>query len=100
MVKYELLDWVDINKLDLNDLKIYNPNGIYLYDDRLLSCNTTDKALEHLTKYPNKIEWELLSSNYNNKAFELLLENPNEIDWCMLSINTNDKAIELLLENS
>jgi hypothetical protein len=33
MVEYELLDWVDINKLDLDDLKIYNPNGIYLYDD-------------------------------------------------------------------
>jgi arsenate reductase-like glutaredoxin family protein len=99
MVKYELLDWVDINKLDLNDLKIYNPNGIYLYDDGLLSCNTTDKALEHLTKYQDKIEWEFLSSNYNNKALELLIKNPDKIDWYIFSGNCNDNAVEFLLKN-
>ena len=76
MIEYELLDWIDINKLDLDDLKIYNPNGIYLYDDIydncLLSCNTTDKALEHLTKQPEKIEWELLSSNDKKKLTKLI----------------------------
>jgi|688.fasta_scaffold00514_21 hypothetical protein len=93
MVEYELLDLgVDINKLHIIQIKF-----IYMFDNELLSCNTTDKSLDYLTKHPEEIEWELLSSNENKKAIELLIKNPDKIDWYILS--NNNKAIELLIKN-
>ena len=47
-----------------------------LYDYGLVNCNTTDKKLEHLIKYQDKIDWCMLSINTNNKTIELLLKNP------------------------
>ena len=60
-VKYELKDWIDINKI----------NWTYLSD------NPNDKALELLLKPENldKIHWDNLSLNPNDKAIELLKEN-------------------------
>jgi hypothetical protein len=62
---------------------------IYMFDNELLSCNTTDKSLDYLTKHPEEIEWELLSSNEN--------KNPDKINWDILS--NNNKAIELLTKH-
>jgi len=45
ILKYELLDWIDINKLNWD----------------LLSANP--KAIELLSKNQDKIKWHLLSSN-------------------------------------
>jgi hypothetical protein len=85
MVEYELLDLgVDINKLHIIQIKF-----IYMFDNELLSCNTTDKSLDYLTKHPEEIEWELLSSNEN--------KNPDKINWDILS--NNNKAIELLTKH-
>jgi hypothetical protein len=76
--------WVDINKLHIIQMEF-----IYMFDNELLSCNTTDKSLDYLTKHPEEIEWELLSSNEN--------KNPDKIDWDVLS--NNKKAIELLTKH-
>ena len=79
MVEYELLDLgVDINKLHIIQMEF-----IYMFNNELLNCNTTDKSLDYLTKHPEEIEWELLSSNEN--------KNPDKIDWDVLS--NNKKAI-------
>ena len=76
-VKYELLDWIDIDKLNW-DLLSSNPNAIQL-----------------LSKNKEKIKWYLLSSNPN--AINLLKNNPDKIDWHLLSQNPND--IDLLKNN-
>ena len=52
---YELLEWIDINKLQWDYLS-FNPNAIYL-----------------LEKHPEKINWYLLSCNPN--AIYLLEKN-------------------------
>lgn len=65
--KYELLDWIDINKLNWQMLSL-NPH-----------------AIELLTANQDKIDWRWLSSNPN--AIELLKENPLKIDWQRLSTN-------------
>ena len=77
--RYELLEWVNIDKLDWNALS-GNPGAIDL-----------------LRKYPKMINWTILSSNPN--AFELLIEYPEKIDWDNLASNCNPKVISLLKEN-
>ena len=71
---YELLEWIDINKLKWNWLSS-NPNAIHL-----------------LEKHPEKIDWNWLSSNPN--AIHLLEKNPEKINSYWLSKNPN--AIHLL----
>ena len=70
--RYELLDWVDINKLDFDNL----------------SGNAN--AIELLKENPDKINWDLLSAN--PAAIELLEENhyngKDNINWMVLSTNT------------
>ena len=71
---YELLDWIPLHKLELNELK-YNPHAIDLLEQN----------------YLDKINWYVLS--YNPKAISILAKNQDKINWDMLSYNTN--AIEL-----
>ena len=78
-VKYELLDWIPINKINWSYLS-KNPN-----------------AIELLKENEDKIDWYYLSLSRNPNAIELLKENKDKIDWHNLSINLN--AIELLKEN-
>ena len=63
--RMKLLDWVDINKLDWDELSC-NPNAMHL-----------------LEAYPEKIDWQYLSSNPN--AIHLLKANPMKINWGCLS---------------
>ena len=65
--EYELLDWIDFNKLNLYSLSS-NPNAIDL-----------------LMKNQDKINWAWLSSNPN--AIDLLMKNQDKIDWNFLSSN-------------
>ena len=57
----KLRDWVNIDKLNWNNLSL-NPN-----------------AIEILKRNLNRIDWGLLSANPN--AIEILKENPNKINW-------------------
>ena len=75
--RYELLDWIDIRKLNLNYLS-FNKN-----------------AIDFLRENPEHINWHLLSGNIN--AISLLEENEDKIDWYILSGNPN--AIKLLKNN-
>ena len=63
----KLRDWIDIDKLDWNNLSL-NPNAIHL-----------------LEQNPDKINWYHLSLNPN--AIHLLEQNQDKIDWEDLSIN-------------
>jgi len=87
ILKYELRDWIPIDKLDWDNL-VYNPNAIDLLDAN-----------------PGKINWGNLPSNSNNEGSVFLLRkyvfgNPkykkfvNDIDWIQLS--SNPYAIDLL----
>jgi len=61
---YELLSWIDINKISWSWLS-GNPNAIHL-----LEAN------------PRRIDWSWLSGNPN--AIHLLEANPNKIDWVII----------------
>jgi hypothetical protein len=93
ILKYELLDWISIDKLDWDTL-IYNPNAIDLFD-----------------MYPDKIDWHKIASNPNNEGSVRLIKKyifddnsisskskykkfANDIDWAVLS--SNPYAIDLL----
>ena len=87
ILKYELRDWIPIDKLDW-DIIVYNPNAIDLLDAN-----------------PDKIDWEKLPSNPNQEGVAALIrkyvfDNPkykkfaNDIDWMQLS--SNPYAIDLL----
>ena len=67
--EYELLDWININKINWNMLS-KNPN-----------------AIDMLMKNQDKINWSCLSLNPN--AIDLLMKNQNKIDWWWLSSNPN-----------
>ena len=77
--RYELLNWIDIEKLDWD----------------LLSRNKN--AIDLLRKYPDKINWTMLSGNPN--AFELLIENPEKINWDYFASNQNPLVIPVLIAN-
>ena len=64
---YKLLDWVDIDKIDLSRLS-FNPNAIRLLEQK-----------------PDKINWVSLSQNPN--AIHLLEQNQDKINWRELSRN-------------
>jgi hypothetical protein len=64
---YELLDWIDEEKIDWGYLS-ENPNAIHL-----------------LEKNPKKIDWRYLSDNPN--AIHLLEKNQEKINWHTLSGN-------------
>ena len=76
--KYELLDWISIDKLNWDRLS-YNINAI----DLLTEYNLEGK---------DKINWSILS--YNINAIHLLEKNIEKINWRYLSENPN--AIHLL----
>jgi hypothetical protein len=95
ILKYELKDWISLEKLDMNSL-LYNPDAIDLLD-----------------KYPDKIDWREIASNPNNEGSVRLIKKyifsnnlkssksnskykkfANDIDWAALS--NNPYAIDLL----
>uniref|UniRef100_A0A6C0L8U0 Uncharacterized protein n=1 Tax=viral metagenome TaxID=1070528 RepID=A0A6C0L8U0_9ZZZZ len=95
ILKYELRDWISLEKLDMNSLS-YNPDAIDLLD-----------------KYPDKIDWQEIASNPNNEGSVRLIRKyifgnnqkssksnskykkfANDIDWAVLS--SNPYAIDLL----
>ena len=97
--KYELLEWLDISKIDWNSLS-NNENAIELLTNNqeyinwgLLSFNPN--AIQLFKENPDKIHWAIISKNPN--AIELLKENPDKINWTMISTNIN--AIELIKQN-
>ena len=53
--RYELLEWINIDKLDWNAL------------------SGNKNAIDFLRKYPENFNWTILSGNPN--AYELLMEN-------------------------
>ncbi len=124
--RWKLRDWIDINKLDWWGLSS-NPNALYLLESNLnkinfneLSKNKNDYAIEILSKYPDKINYELLSSNpyaisilknnknkihytnlsMNENAFDLIIENIDKISWYLLCFNENENIIHFLNNNS
>jgi hypothetical protein len=74
---YKLLDWIDIDKLNWEELS-ENPNAIHL-----------------LEQNQDKIDWDNLSRNPN--AVFLLEQNQDKIDWDTLSCNPN--ALSILERN-
>ena len=77
VLTYELLDWVDINKLNWERLSC-NPNAIHLLEKNL-----------------DKVDWDYLSANSN--AIHLLEKNLGKVNWCYLSNNPN--AMHILEKN-
>ena len=103
--KYELRDWIPLEKLDWGNLS-KNPNdgAIELLkkhkkkiDWLWLSSNPNPEAIELLKANPKNINWDFLS--YNKGAIELLKAKPEKINWDMLSGNSNPIAVQLLKEN-
>ncbi len=71
---YKLLDWIDISKINWNNLsENYN-------------------AISILEKNIDKVDWNNLSENYN--AISILEKNIDKVDWLWLSANIN--AIHIL----
>ena len=100
--KYELRDWIPLEKLDWANLS-KNPNDgaiellkkTYKKIDWLwLSSNPNPEAIELLKANPKNINWDFLS--YNKGAIELLKAEPEKINWDMLSGNSNPIAVQLL----
>lgn len=104
--KTELLDWVDIRKLNWSGLAI-NPAAEDLLEMNLHELDTfgwlslckhsKSRRLINImyNKYPNKICWELLSCNPT--AIHILEANQDKICWGWLS--RNPAAIHLLRQN-
>ena len=93
ILKYELRDWISLEKLDIGSLS-YNQNSIDLFD-----------------MYPDKIDWNKIVSNPNNEGSVRLIKKyifdnnlksskskykkfAKDIDWDLLS--SNPYAIDLL----
>ena len=109
LLKYELRDWIPIEKLDweklslnINAVKLLdeNPNNIDLLN---LSGNRNPYAIDLIKKYAidnkelaDKIDWEILSCNPN--AIDLLetqiKKNIDSISWYLLA--ENPEAIGIL----
>ena len=75
--KYEILEWININRLHIE----------------LLSFNKY--SIHYLEKDINNINWSKISGNKN--AIYLLKENLDKINWDLLSFNSN--AITILNQN-
>ena len=95
----ELLDWVDINKLDWT-LLTEHPNAIHILEKNLkevdwwyLSANPN--TIHILEKNLDKVNWFNLSTNPN--AIHLLEKNIDRVDWYGLSVNPN--ATHILKKN-
>ena len=87
----KLRDWIDIKKLDWDDLSL-NPNAIELLKENQnkinwYGVNVNPNAIELLSKNKSKICWVNLSSNPN--AIELLKENKDKINWFLFLQNPN-----------
>ena len=85
----KLLDWIDINKLDMRELS-RNYEGMKLLEQNIdkidwkwLSYNSN--AIHLLLAHPEKIDWKWLSGNCN--AMHILEQNMDKIDWEILSCN-------------
>jgi hypothetical protein len=100
--KYELLPWIDKNKLHIGGL-CENPNITKEYikllennKDKIykwsLSCNPNPYTIEFIKKHNDLIDWNSLSSNTNDKALEILENNLDKINWHMISRNPCKKA--------
>ena len=100
--RYELLEWVDIKKLDWEYLSI-NPNAISLLEANqdkinwhLLSGNPNAIAL--LEANQDKINWCILSRNHN--ALSLIKANIEKIDYQVLLSNPNPEVLKLIINKS
>ncbi len=101
---YKLLDWIDVNKLDWEQLSqneraydlLKNNFGKIKWDD--VSC-VERKIILLMRKYLNKFDWDSLAHNDCDEAIELLREHPDKINWALLSWNNNINGIELLKSN-
>lgn len=101
---YKLLDWLQIDKIDIKSLcENKHPGSISILEKHLdkmtfpslceLSRNPT--AIDLLLSHPEKINWDFLSQN--PAAIQLLRAHPEKIHWGMLS--RNPAAIEMLRAN-
>ena len=96
---YELLHWVDINKLNWENLS-RNPNAIHILEKNLdkvdwfwLSGNSN--AISIIENNLNKVHWDWLSKIPN--AIHILAKNLDKVNWTSLSENPN--AIQILEQN-
>jgi len=96
--KYKLLDWIDINKLDWDDVMETNPILFYPILIKHLKKNLKqDEKVKHYIKMATDNYWNNLSGFKNDIAMNILRENPSKINWDILSENPN--GLELLNEN-
>jgi len=77
--EYNLLPWIQINKLS----------------SRMLSKNPN--AVSYLEKNPTKIDWHYLSSNTNPNAIDMIKKNKQE-NICWWDLCKNPKAVYLIEE--
>ena len=101
--KYELLDWININRLNNKNLSL-NKNAIDLLkkNPNLIEWSKISGnkyALDILIDNKDKINWFLFSFNKHPDAIKLLKKNQDKINWSNLSLNKSKEAIELLKEN-
>ena len=96
--KYKLLDWIDINKLDWDDMMHTNPILFYPILIKHLKKNLKqDERVKQYIKLATDNYWNNLSGFKNDIAMKFLKENHNKINWDILSENPN--AIDILNEN-
>jgi len=126
---YKLLDWIDINKLDLeflsenenaigfleqkpNLINWYylsgnkNAEDLLLFNQNKIRLNKSNIGKNENLKIINEIilpNLNLIASNLlslNKNAVKFIIdENPEKINWSYLSLNTSDYAIEYLEKN-
>lgn len=104
LLKYELREWVPVDKLNISLLS-KNHNAIdylkknkTLIDYTNLSANTNPDAIEllraQIKKDPNSIDWYELSKNPN--AIQLLKDNEQRINWVAFCCNPAPETIAIL----
>lgn len=74
----QLHDWIDVNKLDKEELSS-NPSAIY-----------------YLLSHSEHINWKGLSRNPHPVAIKLLKENLSNVYWSSLCLNHSQEAVDLL----
>lgn len=89
--------WLSRNT-NFKSVKLLQHYGIKYIDFSGLSQNTSDVAMNILSQYPNKIEWNHLCRNTNPNAVIIMRQNIDKINWYSLCTNESSEALDLLAE--
>jgi hydroxymethylpyrimidine pyrophosphatase-like HAD family hydrolase len=88
IMKYNFLQWIDINKLDMKGIST-NEKSFHFFEthpDKIGYLSHRPEFIHIIEKNLHIIDWQSLSSNTN--AIHILSQNIDKINWWRLSFNT------------